>query len=275
MPELPEAETIARGLNRCLTGKSISGLVLRTRSLRQPLNARKMKREIVGRKIIGARRRGKAILVDLTDNRTIMIQLGMTGACRVCRAQEPFMKHEHVIFSLSNGKSWRFEDTRRFGMVEVFRCDMPAHFPRFLQQLGPEPLDGDFTSEYLFARTRKRIRVIKEVLLDQRMVAGIGNIYACEILFRAKISPHRACGRLTKSSCAAIVKQTRNVLKAAIRAGGTTISDYHDVDGSQGKFVRKLLVYRRAGQPCANCNRLIKRIVQGGRSTFYCPQCQR
>ncbi len=275
MPELPEAETIARGLHRCLKGIQITGVKLRTRSLRQPVDARKLRRETVGRKIISARRRGKAILVDLEENRSVMIQLGMTGACRVCPQQEPLTKHEHVIFSLSNNKSWRFEDPRRFGMVEIFRTDQPEKFPDFLKRLGPEPMQPGFTEEYLYTRTRNRTRAIKDFLMDQAIVAGIGNIYACEILFRAEINPGRECGSLTGNACKAIVKSTKKVLGAAIRAGGTTISDYRDVDGTAGRFARKLLVYGRDKAPCSKCRTPIERIIQGGRSTFFCPQCQR
>ena len=275
MPELPEAETIARGLARCLMDKTIRNVAARVPALRGPLNLRMLRRGAKGRKVAAVRRRGKAIIVELSGKRAILLQLGMTGACRVCPAKEPLRKHEHVIFTLSSGLSWRFEDARRFGMVELFRLDTPKAAPEFLKRLGPEPLAGGFDGGYLYGTTRSRKRSIKQLLLDQRHVAGIGNIYACEILFRAGVRPTRAAGRISKKECQRVVEGTRSVLRQAIAAGGTTVSDYKGVDGKEGAFQRELRVYGRKDEPCVTCNTPIKRVVQSGRATYYCPTCQK
>lgn len=273
MPELPEAETIARGLHRCLKGKTITGVKTRTPKLREKLNPRKLRADTAGGSVEGVSRRGKAIVARLDNGQAILIQLGMTGACRVCGNAEPLKKHEHVIFDLSGKTSWRFEDPRRFGMVKSF--SPLTSEPKFLRELGPDPLEKDFSAEYLFKITRRRSRAIKEVLLDQKIVAGIGNIYDSELLFRAGIRPRRAAGRLSKDDCNRIVRESRRVLEEAIKAGGTTIGDYRSVDGSEGRFVRRLRVYGRAGEPCIKCKTSIKKIVTGGRATFYCPKCQK
>jgi len=183
MPELPEAETIARELRRRLKGRTIRAVRARVPSLRRRLNLRKLRRDVMGREIIGVRRRGKALVVELSGKRAILLQLGMTGGCRLCACREPVKRHEHVIFKISGGRDWRFEDPRRFGMVESFPLARPNAWPEFLKKLGPEALDDGFSAEYLFAATRKRRRSIKELLLAQGVVAGIGNIYASEILF--------------------------------------------------------------------------------------------
>ena len=243
--------------------------------MRKPLNVPKLRRDIEGRKVTAVRRRGKTILVELSGDRVILIHLGMTGACRVCDGKTPLEKHEHVIFTLSAGQSWRFHDPRRFDMVQSFRRNGEGTLPRYLRLLGPEPLADGFDGEYLFKIARKRKRSIKELLLDQRPIAGIGNIYASESLFRAGVRPRRAAGRLNRRECNRIVRATRNVLRQAIAAGGTTVSDYRQVDGSEGKFKQKLRVYARTDLPCVTCKTPIKRIVQGGRSSWYCPVCQK
>lgn len=275
MPELPEAETIVRALARHLQGKTIRKVRVGVPALRRPLNARKLRREVEGKKVVAVRRRGKAILVELSGDRVILIHLGMTGGCRVCDGKTPVGKYEHVVFTLSDRQIWRFNNPRRFGMVESFRRNGAGTLPRYLRLLGPEPLADGFDAEYLFRITRKRTRSIKELLLDQRLVAGLGNIYVSELLFRAGARPGRAAGRLSRKECKGIVRATRNVLRQAIAAGGTTVNDYRQVDGSEGKFKRKLRVYGRTGLPCFTCKTPIKRIVQGGRSSWYCPACQK
>ncbi|MBN1256913.1 MAG: bifunctional DNA-formamidopyrimidine glycosylase/DNA-(apurinic or apyrimidinic site) lyase [Planctomycetes bacterium] len=275
MPELPEAETIARGLRRYLVGKKILQITARVPSLRRPLNLIKLRTGAVGKKVVAVNRRGKAIIIELSGKRAILIQLGMTGACKLCPEQEALNKHDHVIFAVSGKLSLRFEDIRRFGMLESFQLDEEASWPEFLKTLGPEPLEKGFSGEYLHTITRKRKTAIKTLLLNQRSVAGIGNIYASELLFRAHIRPGRAAGRLKLAECEKIVEQTRKVLKEAIKAGGTTISDYKGVDGNAGKFDRKLRIYGKAGKACEACGGTIKRIVQTGRATFYCPVCQK
>lgn len=273
MPELPEAETIATGLRNCLVGRKINRVICRTKALRRPLSQRKLNKNCAGAEIVNITRRGKAIIVHLDNNNRILIQLGMTGACRVCPADENPLKHEHVLFELSGSKSWRYEDTRRFGMVESFSS--ADDIPVFLRTLGPEPFSDDFSAEYLFAISRKRHTKVKELILNQKVIAGIGNIYASEILFRSGIRPARRADKLTRADCRRIAEYTVEILRKAIAAGGTTISDYKDVNGDTGKFARELLVYGRAGKECVICKTLIKELAIGGRSSFYCPKCQK
>lgn len=275
MPELPEAETIAAGLRKCLVGKKINKVICRAPALRRPLSARKLNNDCAATKIIDVSRRGKAIIVKLSNEKAIIIQLGMTGSCRVCPAKEEPRKHEHVLFELSGSKSWRYEDARRFGMVESYSPADSENLPIFLKNIGPEPFSDDFSAKYLFDITRKRKAKVKELLLNQQIVAGIGNIYVSEILFRAKIHPARQVCNLTLPDCRNLVKYTVIILQNAITAGGTTISDYKDVNGDEGKFTRELLVYGRDGSQCTKCKSIIETQVIGGRSTFHCPKCQK
>ena len=275
MPELPEAESIARGLRKCLVGKKIKKVICRAKSLRRPLSKRKLNTDCTGTKITAVTRRGKAIIVELSNEKAIIIQLGMTGSCRVSPAKENPRKHEHVLFEISGNKSWRYEDARRFGMVESYSPADNENLPLFLKNVGPEPFSDSFSAKYLFDLTRKRKAKVKELLLNQKIVAGIGNIYVSEILFRAKIHPARQANKLSLPDCRKLVKYTISILQNAITAGGTTISDYKDVNGEEGKFTRELLVYGRAGEKCNKCRTTIEMNVIGGRSTFHCPQCQK
>ncbi|MBN2712195.1 MAG: bifunctional DNA-formamidopyrimidine glycosylase/DNA-(apurinic or apyrimidinic site) lyase [Planctomycetes bacterium] len=275
MPELPEAETIARGLHKNLRGIKIVSLTARAPKLRNDLDEAKMKRDLCGKKVKKVYRRGKAVLVEMEDKTGIIIQLGMTGACKIVPKEQEFAKHEHVIFYLSNKKTWRFEDHRRFGMIETFNIDKPETWPDFLNRLGPEPLSDDFDGKYLFDKSRDRKCSIKDFILNQEIVAGVGNIYASEVLLRAKVRPDRHAGKITRKEADLIAEYIKLVLAAAIEAGGTTISDYKDVDGTEGKFVRELKVYGREGEKCHTCGKDIKMMVLGGRSSFYCPKCQK
>ncbi len=275
MPELPEAETIAAGLRKCLVGKKINKVVCRTKSLRRPLSQKKLNNDCKNTTITSVTRRGKAIIIELSNEKSIIIQLGMTGSCRLCPTKEKPRKHEHILFNLSGNKSWRYEDPRRFGMVESYSPNNKENLPIFLINVGPEPFSNDFSAKYLFNLTKKRKSKIKEILLNQKIVAGIGNIYASEILFRAKINPSRPANSLSLPDCRKLVKYTVIILQDAINAGGTTISDYKDVNGDEGKFTRELLVYGRAGEQCTKCKTIIVLTTIGGRSTFHCPKCQK
>jgi formamidopyrimidine-DNA glycosylase len=274
MPELPEAETVARQLARYLTGERIAGVEARVPALRGPVDLPGLRAVAVDRTITGVRRRGKFIFVDLDDGGTVMLHLGMTGTCRICPPGEPLGPHEHVVFRLVQSGTWRFVDPRRFGMVVGSPVPDGAWLPAGVRNMGPEPLEGAFDAAYLHRVIRGRKQAVKTLLMDQRIVAGIGNIYASEILFRAGIRPGRGAGRLTRPQCDRIVAETRAVLSEAIELGGTTIDSHTNVDGSMGRFVLRLQVYGRDGEPCKTCNTPIKRTVQGGRSTFYCPNCQ-
>jgi formamidopyrimidine-DNA glycosylase len=274
MPELPEAETIAAGLRAAIEQKKIKSVTVRTPKLRRPLNIKKLN-SLKNKMIKTVSRRGKAIVVEFSSRTALLIQLGMTGACVVCKGSDPVKKHEHVIFELPKNIHWRFEDPRRFGMLEVFNLDRENTFPKFIKTLGPEPLSDDFNGQYLFRITRDRSRSIRDVLLDQHVVCGIGNIYANEALFRSNIRPQKRAKLLTKKKCCDIVSHIKDVLEEAITVGGTTISDYKNVDGNTGKFVTRLLVYGKDNEACVKCGGKIKRIVISGRAGFYCPDCQK
>ena len=278
MPELPEVEVVARALRPRLLGRRILSVKTYTDSLRRPLRLRG-KRALLGRTIIDVRRRAKFLIIEVEGRHIILIHLGMSGACRICPAGEPRRKHEHVIWRLDNGETWRFEDARRFGLVEVRglpKTPAAGALPTCLDGLPPEPLGEEFTAAYLFEACRRRKRPIKTLLMDGGIVAGIGNIYASEALFRAGIRPRRAAARLTRTECEQLAAAIREILAEAIEAGGTTISDFRGVDGSAGRFQRQLRVYGRAGEQCSMCRRAaIKRVVLAGRSTYYCPVCQK
>ncbi len=275
MPELPEAETVARQLSKYLSGYKITTVSIHAPRLREPLDLDGLRKVAVGRTVEGTRRRGKFIFVDLSGGATVLVHLGMSGTCRVCPPGTPLGRHEHVVFELDTGSSWRYVDPRRFGMVTPSLQRHGEWLPPGIKTMGPEPLEELFTSADLFARTRQRVTAIKQFLLDQRNVAGIGNIYASEILFRAAIRPGRAARSLTRAECGRVVDETKAVLAEAVAMGGTTIDSHTNVDGSMGRFVQKLRVYGRDKEPCVSCRGPIKRRVQGGRSTFYCPACQR
>jgi len=242
--------------------------------LRKVLDVEKLTADCASRRIEGLYRRGKYFVVELSGGTALLMHLGMSGSCRVRPADEPAAKHEHVVFTLDDGESWRFADPRRFGVVQSFQTQVDKWPPPELASLGPEPLEDGFDAVYLFRATRKRRPAIKPFLLDQRVVAGVGNIYASELLFRARVRPGRAAGRVTRRECERMVTATKEVLEEAIAAGGTTIDTYQNVDGEAGRFDRQLNVYGRTGEPCLTCATLIKQQVHTGRSTFYCPSCQ-
>ncbi len=198
----------------------------------------------------------------------------MTGVFRQSEPGDERRKHEHVIFHLDNGRQLRFECTRRFSSITVCELDAPGAEPECLAALGVEPLSTDFTAAYLYRELHRRKCPVKIALMDNAVVVGIGNIYAAETFFKARISPLRPAHKLTRKECAVLVETARGVLAAAIEAGGTTFSDYRQLDGTEGLFERELLVYGRKGEPCTACGTPITTATQGGRTTFYCPKCQ-
>jgi len=276
MPELPEVETVCRGLRPHLLGHSIQAVEVRTTQLRRPIDVELLRQVSIGSEILDIRRRGKYLIIELSGLQALIIHLGMTGAFRTCAADEPIAKHEHLIWTLSNGITWRFSDTRRFGYVGTCQLPGPGQTPGELKHLGPEPLDPEFNAAFLYRATRNRKRPIKNFIMDQMIVVGVGNIYANEALFRAYLRPRRAAHRLTHRDCELLVQGIKSVLLEAIEIGGTTISSFKAVDGSEGKFNTQLEVYGREGLPCTRCGScsLVKRIVLGGRATYYCPMCQ-
>lgn len=270
MPELPEVETVRRGLGPELSGRRIRAVVVRDARLRGGVAADFAAR-LVGRRIESVGRRGKYLLATLDDGRIWLIHLGMTGNLTLTSQAAPPRQHDHVVVELDDGRVVTYHDPRRFGRMAVVEGAKAT----LETGEGLEPLEPGFTAEALFALTRARKTSVKALLMDQRRVAGLGNIYVNEILFQAGIRPRRGAGRLTRAECVRLVRATRQVLAAAIRAGGSSISDYRDGLGQPGWFQLRHRVYDRAGAPCRRCATPIRSLAIVGRSTFYCPSCQR
>jgi formamidopyrimidine-DNA glycosylase len=279
MPELPEVETIRRGIAPHVTGRAIRRVVVRDRRLRWPI-PKDFARKLTGRTIASVGRRGKYLLLDLAapaeaggNHDRVILHMGMTGRLSLHEPGRPVRKHDHLDLELSGDLVLRFNDARRFGAALWWPRTQKEHV--LLRHMGPEPFDAAFNADYLFRLSRGRSAPVKNVLMDGRVVVGVGNIYAVEALFRARIRPMRAAGKVTRAEYSALVKAVREVLEAAIEAGGTTFRDFRDSNGEPGYFVQKLDVYDRGGQPCRRCKAPIKRLVIGQRSSFYCPKCQR
>ena len=270
MPELPEVETTRRGIDPHITGRTIQAAVVRDPRLRWPVPADLADR-LAGQIVRSVDRRGKYLLVR-TDDGTVILHLGMSGTLRVVPAGTAAQKHDHVDFILDSGKALRLNDPRRFGAVLWTSDDPKRHW--LLANLGVEPLSQEFTPANLRERLRGRRAAIKTCLMDSRIVAGIGNIYASESLFIAGINPKRAGGRLSLPRTAKLVEAIKTVLSDAIRAGGTTLRDYTLVDGQPGYFQYHLNVYGHDGEPCPNCDKPIRCVVIGQRATYYCTTCQ-
>ncbi len=271
MPELPEVETTRRGVEPHVLGQQVVRVVAHDRRLRWPVPAALL-RELPGRSIESVTRRAKYLLFKCGDAH-LLIHLGMSGRLRVVPAQTPPQTHDHLDIQLAGGQMLRLHDPRRFGCALWLKHDPGRH--ALLKNLGPEPLAPDFSGAYLHARSRGRSVAVKNFLMDSRVVAGVGNIYANEALFVAAIHPKRAAGRITREAYLRLATAVRAVLEEAIRAGGTTLRDYVGADGGAGYFQLQLKVYDRKGQPCQVCGALIRQTIIGQRSSFFCPRCQR
>lgn len=268
MPELPEVETTVRGLARVLQGQRIASVEARRPDLRRAMPV-DLGQRLTGAHVTGLRRRAKYGLIDTDRGDTLIFHLGMSGRWRVDPASVE--KHDHFIMETDEGRRVALNDARRFGSLDLVRTDELPEWPAF-KALGPEPLDLD--ARELKRRLEGRKAAIKLLLLDQRIVAGLGNIYVCEALFRAGIDPRRAGGSVSLERLKRLVPAIHDVLEEAIEAGGSTLRDFAGPDGELGYFSKRFAVYDREGQPCAGGG-TVRRIVQGGRSTFYCPKCQR
>jgi formamidopyrimidine-DNA glycosylase len=270
MPELPEVETTRRGIEPFLTGRTLTGAVVRHRGLRWPV-PRGLRTTLTGERVRAVRRRGKYLIIECEGGSLIM-HLGMSGSLRVLPAAEPPGPYDHFDLCLGE-KVLRLRDPRRFGAVIWWRGNAEAH--PLLAGLGMEPLDDAFDGAALHRATRGRKTSIKQLLMDARIVAGVGNIYASECLFRAGIRPGTAAGRLSRERCTRLAVALRETLNDALAAGGSTLRDFVRTDGAPGYFQTRYFVYDRAGEPCRRCGTPIRRIVQGQRTTYYCPVCQR
>ena len=275
MPELPEVETVRRGLALKMTGRRIMRAELRRADLRRPFPPALAVR-LDGARIGGLGRRGKYILIELDADGLLLLHLGMSGRITAGSSALPPAPHDHVILTLDDVTIIRFNDPRRFGLIDYVRRDEAARHP-LLAGLGPEPLEPGFDAGYLAARLAGKLTPIKAALLDQRIVAGLGNIYVCEALFRAALSPRRLAGSIGPTRADRLAAAIRSVLTEAIAAGGSSLRDYVQADGELGYFQHHWAVYGHEGEPCpgCNCSEGVRRIVQSGRSTFFCAKRQR
>lgn len=283
MPELPEVETVRGGLERVMAGRRITAADVRRPDLRWPLPER-LGARLTGRRVERLRRRSKYILADLDGDETLIVHLGMSGRLLVSGGvlggfvhPPPVAgKHDHVVLDVEGGARVTFNDARRFGSMDLWPTgELEAHW--LIAGLGPEPLGNGFDGPYLAARLAGRVTPVKAVLLDQRVVAGLGNIYACEALWRAGISPLRLAREVDAAAAERLVAAVRAVLVEAIAAGGSSLRDYRRTDGELGYFQHAFAVYGREGEACRTpgCGGVVARAVQSGRSSFHCPDCQR
>ena len=271
MPELPEVETTRRGLAAHLTGTGIADVVIRNGSLRWPI-PKNLPKLLRGQTIRSLKRRAKYLLMDCGCG-SLILHLGMSGSLRIMPVKTPPEKHDHFDLVLDNGTLMRLRDPRRFGAVLWHQGDPAAH--PLLASLGPEPLEKDFDARYLYQATRGRSISIKQCIMDNHVVVGVGNIYANEALFRAGIRPQLAAGKLSRQRCARLVEEIRATLAEAIKLGGSTLRDFVNASGQAGYFQQTYWVYGRAGEPCRRCGATIRQIKQGQRSSFYCGTCQK
>jgi formamidopyrimidine-DNA glycosylase len=274
MPELPEVETVRRSLAPAL-GASVTAVWTSGKGLHmgRPVSRARLAK-LVGRKITALRRRGKYLLVDTSGDETLVVHLGMSGRFRLQGAGEPRALHTHVVLSLTRGRELRYSDPRRFGQVDVIARAAEAKHAG-LGALGPDPIAEQLTGAYLAERARGRTSSLKAFVLDQSIIAGVGNIYASEALWRAGLHPKAKTGRLTAERAEALARAIDEVLRHALDHGGTTLRDFLDADGAEGEHYDYLWVYGRDGEPCRRCKRAIVRSVVHGRATFFCPTCQR
>jgi formamidopyrimidine-DNA glycosylase len=280
MPELPEVETVCRGLAPVMEGHVLATVVQRRPNLRTPFPDDFVAR-LTGRRVNQLTRRAKYVVAYLDDGQVLLIHLGMSGRMTVIEpagvdgALPVAGKHDHVDFVMETGVLVRFNDPRRFGLMALSHIDELATLP-MLAGIGPEPLGNQFNAQMLADALAKRKSPIKTTLLDQRLVAGLGNIYVCEALFRSRIDPVRAANSLTPAETDLLYREIRDVLEDAIRAGGSSLRDHRQANGELGYFQHNFRIYGREGEPCITpeCDGTVGRLVQGGRSTFFCAKCQ-
>ena len=288
MPELPEVETVRRGLAPAMEGARFTKVEVRDRRLRWPL-AKDFEKRLTGKTVEGLGRRAKYLLADLSSGDVLIMHLGMSGSFRVGKDAKPGVyyherskstAHDHVVFHMSNGATVTFNDPRRFGSMKLVpRAKLDSE--PLLRGLGPEPLGNEFDAAMLAKACTAKKTSLKAALSDQRVVAGLGNIYVCEALFRARLSPKRLASTIAdrngkpNARAVALVDEIKAVLQDAIAAGGSSLRDHRRTDGALGDFQHNFRVYDREGEVCPTCRGKIKRIVQTGRSTFYCPSCQK
>jgi formamidopyrimidine-DNA glycosylase len=287
MPELPEVETVRRGLQPAMEGKRILRVETRRKDLRFPFPAN-FNHRLIDAKVKRLGRRAKYLVADLSTGEALIMHLGMTGRFTVSiqksapgkkpgkfhREAGEDEKHDHVVFDMQGGAKVVFNDARRFGFMDLWAIDDLDHYPRF-EGMGPEPISNQFSGAYLEEAFEGKKTPVKAALLDQRVVAGLGNIYVCEALFRSGINPKKLAGACRRDKLETLAVEVRKVIEEAIEAGGSTISDFATTDGELGYFQHRFQVYDREDEPCVVCRKPVRRLVQSGRSTFYCATCQK
>ncbi len=286
MPELPEVETVRRGLQPAMEGKRILRSQTRRKDLRFPFPAN-FNQRLEGARVKRLGRRAKYLVGELSTGEALIMHLGMTGRFTVAGPRKPGRqpgrfhhdageddKHDHVVFEMQGGARVTFNDARRFGFMDLWALDDLDHYPGF-EGMGPEPISNGFSAAYLEEAFAGKKTPVKAALLDQRVVAGLGNIYVCEALFRAGLNPKKLAGVIRRDRLEKLAVEIRNVIEEAIEAGGSTISDFATTSGELGYFQHRFQVYDREGDACMVCEKPVKRLVQSGRSTFYCTTCQK
>lgn len=274
MPELPEVETVAHALNKAIQGK-----LLRTANsysrLRKPFECKRIVRELAGKQCITVWRRGKYIIMEFDCDFVLIAHLGMTGAFHIENARQKPDRHDRAALIFADGNALRFKDARRFGFISLAKIPHRGAMPKELDSLGLEPLEPEFTAKAMQERANGRTVPVKTFIMDQKVVAGVGNIYASEALFLAGVHPARRSGTITGNEWKKLVPAIKKVLRQAIKAGGSTIRNYQTVDGSEGGFQQRLRVYGKKGEGCERCAGTITVARMAGRSTFFCPECQK
>mgnify|MGYP001174231251 CR=1 FL=1 len=273
MPELPEVETVRRSLEPKLVGRTILSLQIHYGGIIKKPEPSELAESIKGQRIERLDRRGKYLLFELSDEKTLVVHLRMTGRLTVEEAGSPLAKHTHLVFSLDNGRELRFNDVRKFGMVYLLPGD-DYQAVEVLYTLGPEPLSGEFTAAELLQRLQRKKIKLKTFLLDQKEIAGLGNIYADEAMFRAGLHPERITNGISEAEASRLHQAIQKVLQEGIEYRGTTFRDYVDGNGAKGRFQERLKVYGRAGKEC-ECGAILQKKTVAGRTTVYCPHCQK
>ena len=274
MPELPEAENIRRALQERLPGRRIVRVEVFTPAMRTPLLPL-LDAKLEGAEFLAVRRRGRYLAAEITGDRAFLMHFGMSGVVRVEPASVPRRKHEHLFLHLDDGNIFRFECPRRFSLFELHILPPGKKYPAVLEKLGVEPLEKGFTASYMFRRAAGKKVSVKVFLMDNAVVTGIGNIYATETLFASGIDPRRPACEVEMTEWRKIVRNAKKILARAVEAGGTTVSDFLNVDGSRGAYANELKIYGKAGSPCPKCGTIIESVTLGGRSSTFCPKCQK
>lgn len=273
MPELPEVETVCQNLSKKVLGKVISQAKLNVDKLRFPIN-KSITRSLKEANIVNVKRKAKYIVIELSNDNSLVIHLGMSGRLTFGEGSlKEKHKHDHFIINFKDESELRFNDPRRFGMIDLIKTN-EINDHKFFRSLGIEPLSKEFKTDYLYSLCKRRSKNIKSLLMDSSLIVGIGNIYASEILYEARVLPTRPSNKLKQRECEAICKSSKKILKKAIKAKGSTLRDYKQLDGEVGSFQKLFEVYARDQEPCNICGKTIQKITQNARSSYYCDKCQ-